>query len=75
MDIKKFSLTELKAMAYDQLAQLEHIQQNIRLINAEIAEKSKPMNEEEIVTEVASEVEAPVEATEVSEEVTEEVAE
>lgn len=70
-DIKKFSLTELKAMAYDQMAQGEQIQRNIQAINAEIAEKSKPMREEEIATEVASEVTEVAEETPVTEEVAE----
>lgn len=35
-DITKMSLTELKALAYDQFAMIETYQNNMKLINAEI---------------------------------------
>ena len=54
MNIKEMSLEALKALAYDQLALLEQTQANLRLINQEIAEKTKAdtQNEtSEVVTE------------------------
>lgn len=36
MDISKLSLIELKAMGYDVLAQLELLQKNLGIINAQI---------------------------------------
>lgn len=64
MDIKKLSIQELKAFAYDQLVLIEQGQANIKIINAEIAERNKPMSEEiteEVVVEeaTAEEVAAP----------------
>jgi len=48
------SLEQLKALAYDQLALLEQTQNNLRLINVEIAEKSKEVTQTE-TTEVVTE--------------------
>lgn len=45
---KKFedlTTQELKAMAYDELAKLEVAQNNLKIINARIAELSKPKQE------------------------------
>lgn len=55
MNIKEMSLEALKALAYDQLALLEQTQVNLRLINEEIAEKSKAPSQNE-TTEVKEEV-------------------
>lgn len=42
MDLTIMSITELKAVAYDVLVQIEQQQNNLRLINQEIAKKSLP---------------------------------
>lgn len=39
MDISTLSITELKAAAYDQIVELQKVQRNIALIEAEIAKK------------------------------------
>ena len=39
MDIKTMTIVELKSLAYDQLAQLEQTQNNLKLINQEIINK------------------------------------
>jgi len=54
MNLKEMSLEQLKALAYDQLALLEQTQNNLRLINVEIAEKSKEVTQTE-TTEVVTE--------------------
>lgn len=41
MEISRLTLTELKALAYDQIVQLERIQANLRIINARIEELQK----------------------------------
>jgi len=51
MNLKEMTLEALKALAYDQLALLEQTQVNLRLINEEIAEKSKAPSQNE-TTEV-----------------------
>ena len=48
MDISRFDLTQLKALAYDQVSQIQLIQRNLSLIEAEIAkrvaaEQGKPL--------------------------------
>jgi len=45
MEISKLSITELKALAYDQIVQLERIQANLRIINARIEELQKQEDE------------------------------
>lgn len=40
--ISNLTVVELKALAYDQLAQIELCQQNLRLINQELAKKFQP---------------------------------
>lgn len=51
MDITKLSITELKALAYDQLAELERVQANINALNTQISnlsnQKAEPKQEEE----------------------------
>lgn len=37
MDIKTDSIESLKSAAYDQLAQMEYIQRNLKILNEEIA--------------------------------------
>ncbi len=41
MDIKKISVTELKAIAYDEGVKLEQARQNLQIINNEIIERIK----------------------------------
>lgn len=41
MDLTKLSTQELKALAYDQLVEMQRAQNNINLINAEIAKQEK----------------------------------
>ena len=48
--IKDFTIIELKAMAYDQLIIIEQAQVNIKLINTEIAERTK--SEQAVSTEI-----------------------
>jgi len=52
MDLKKMSVTDLKALVYDNMAQIELCQNNMKIINAEIAEKireeKKPKEEEDV---------------------------
>lgn len=40
MDISQKTLTELKAIAYDLLVQIEGFQKNLAIVNSEIAKKS-----------------------------------
>ena len=47
MDITKMTTVELKALAYDELTKLEAAQQNLRIINAEIAKKTKEEEKQE----------------------------
>lgn len=42
MDLTKLSITELKALAYDQLIELERIQVNLNVINTQIKTLSTP---------------------------------
>lgn len=44
-NLSQMSLTELKALAYDQIAQGEMLQKNLQAINAEIMKKSQPQKE------------------------------
>jgi len=46
MDITKMSVVELKALAFDLLVQLENVQNNLKLVNAEIEKKVKSEREE-----------------------------
>ena len=39
IDLNTKTITELKAMAYDVIAQIEHLQNNVRIINQTILEK------------------------------------
>lgn len=41
MDITKMNLVELKSLAYDQLAQLEQTQNNLKIINQEIINRQQ----------------------------------
>ena len=43
MDIKSMTVEALKALAYDQLIELQRIQKNIALIEQEILKKSQPV--------------------------------
>ena len=42
MDLTKMSVTELKALAFDQIKLSEQTQANIRAINQEIIKKEQP---------------------------------
>jgi hypothetical protein len=44
MDIKKMSVTELKALAYDELLKIDTSQKNLGAINAEITKKLNEQN-------------------------------
>ena len=41
MDITKSTITELKSLAYDSLVELERIQKNLQVINAEITKRGE----------------------------------
>lgn len=41
VDITKLSVTELKAYAYDEVAKVEVAQNNLRVLNAEIAKRTE----------------------------------
>ena len=41
IDLNTKTITELKAMAYDVITQIEHLQNNVRIINQTILEKLK----------------------------------
>jgi hypothetical protein len=45
MDITKMSDTELKALAYDQMAQIQLSQGNLQVINTELAKRNQPAEE------------------------------
>lgn len=49
--LSEFTTTELKSIAYDQLAQIEVAQNNLRNINAELVRRAKPAEEKEEKTE------------------------
>ena len=42
MDLTKLSEVELKALGFDQLALLQQTQQNLAMINQELATRTKP---------------------------------
>lgn len=59
MDITKMSVTELKAMAYDALVQMQYLQSSVATLNAEIEKKMKGASAEVAgVAEVAETVKA-----------------
>ncbi len=41
LDITKLSIIDLKALAYDQISQIEQFQNNLRTVNAQIQIKLK----------------------------------
>lgn len=45
MNVTDLSVTELKALAYDQLAQIERNQHNLRMINDEIVKRDTQARE------------------------------
>ena len=47
MDITKMTITELKALAYDQLVELERVQTNIKAINEQIRKRPEEKKVEE----------------------------
>jgi len=46
MNISEMSIVELKALAYDHLANIQNSQNSLALINQEIEKKSKEKKEE-----------------------------
>jgi len=44
MQIEKMTVTELKALCFDQLGELQRVQNNINLIQARISELEKEQN-------------------------------
>lgn len=52
MHIKDLSIDQLKALAYDTLAQIELNQKNLTLLNQEIAQRSQQT--EKVVEEIKS---------------------
>lgn len=42
IDPKSMTVEQLKSLAYDQMVLLQQAQNNLQILNAEIAEKSKP---------------------------------
>jgi len=58
-NIKTLTIEQLKALAYDQLVELERIQKNINILNQEIAsrnQQSAPVSSSEIVETPVEEV-------------------
>lgn len=43
-NISQLSTTELKALAYDQMVQFDVIQNNLRILNQELAKRSQVTN-------------------------------
>ncbi len=70
MDINQMTLTELKALAYDVSLTLQTAQNNLTVINQQIANKLKEttMDEETVVTEEVTEEVAVEETAPVAEE-------
>ena len=67
-DINKLTIQELKALAYDQMAQLEQTQAGLKFINQKIVEKSqekevKPKQEKEVKPKQEKEVKPKQEKT------------
>lgn len=52
-DISNLSVTELKAVAYDFLAQIETAQRNLQIVNSRIAELSQSQAEETLLESVS----------------------
>jgi len=48
--LKDFTVTELKAIAYETIVQIEQYQLNIKAINQEIASRQVPPTQPEVVT-------------------------
>lgn len=46
MDLKTLSLEALKALAYDQIVQLEQVKINLQAINVEIASRKSESNQQ-----------------------------
>lgn len=44
--MEKYTIEQLKAFAYDQLVDIERAQANLKIINEELAKRSKPQEEE-----------------------------
>ena len=43
-DVKTMTVTELKAIGYDIVAAMENLQNNLKVVNGEIAERNKQPN-------------------------------
>jgi hypothetical protein len=48
MDLKKMSKTELEALGYNQIKELQRIQYNIQMIEQELDKKNKEEEEKEV---------------------------
>lgn len=66
MTIQELTTEQLKATAYDTLVKIEQYQNNLKIINGEIAKRNTPMSEE---TTPVVEEETTVESTEATPEV------
>jgi hypothetical protein len=47
MDLTKMTLEQLKALAYDQLVDIQRLQQNLQLLNTEIEKRKTEQRIEE----------------------------
>lgn len=63
IDLRQSSVTELKAMAYDLIGQLERTQQTLQTLNAEIARRAE--REQEAMREVSARVPPPLTTDEI----------
>lgn len=52
VDISTFSITELKALAFDLNSEMAHIRQNLDLVNKQLIEKLQMQTPGEVIAEV-----------------------
>lgn len=45
MDISKKTIDELKSLAYDQMVELQRVQNNLQILNTEIAKRGETIKE------------------------------
>lgn len=68
MTLQEATLEQLKAIAYDELVKIEQIQNNLQIINSEIAKRTKMVEDTQEIQETNQEVIDPaVETTEITE--------
>lgn len=65
MDIKQLSDIEIKALCYDAIENIETNTNNLKILNAELKSRQKPMNEENNTVEQEV-VETPIEETNIA---------